>query len=874
MKSRRPFSSNPFKKGKIKKKLLLMNSLNNSNDIFKKLPSFSINSNNVNKTLIERPQTSLFQINKKNIFSRNISDNLDVLNLIIETNPNQYNLKKINKKIISINPMFKKGTEENLKRPPFDRNTEEVFYKYNLLYGSNTTNLIRTYSPKMRPMSASINGFNKKMNQNWGEKLFVFNYEEIVELMKAKCKDIGIDLRDNMISKFNDFCNSKCKNRVVDLSDCYLGIHSIKFLSNILYNSDRIAILNLTKNNLGDYGIEILVNSIKKSLSLLSLNITSNSITHKGGQIIFEELCEQQSIIDLNISSIEGTNRNRLTATGIKNIPTFLKKNLFIEKLNLGGNSIKNEGFILLSKGLNNNNNIINLNISNNDIHSKGLTKGLNLITNCKIYSLNLSNNPILDEGIEKLTESTKNFPNLHKLNVSNCGFEFHGFELLMNSLQFNKRIEYLDVSGNNIRSSNYERLKPCFETFGVRYLNMSKCSLGNESAYYLGECIKGNETIKYLNISQNKISDIGFKSYVNLFSTNNSIEVFDCSVNFISDLTAKDFIKNMKFNRSLKKINFFDNQLKNEMGNLFIEILEANKNLVNINLGYNRVQMKTIDDINRNLKLNNEKQKTKFIPNILKELKNLQFNPEMFGFYTQNIQNKREQQKILYKKVKLDNKNFNKLIKKENRKIEIKAQEINNIKKEIIEYQMKIKEIKDNFDKIQTEMIIYEGEMNDKIDEEIKKLKVFKDKNDMLMAEYRATKKDLEGIIEETKAKQKISQDKLDLAKKSFQYMTREIKRKNELFSKMNNPDMLVPINDLKNEEIRDKDKTKKNNKLLRKISINYNINSNVNTESNITRSNILASENRITTTSSSIENKKGNNIKNIKKTFFKENN
>ena len=106
-----------------------------------------------------------------------------------------------------------------------------------------------------------------------------------------------------------------------------------------------------------------------------------------------------------------------------------------------------------------------------------------------------------------------------------------------------------------------------------------------------------------------------------------------------------------MKFNRALKRVNFFDNQLKNEMGNLFIEILESNKTLIYINLIYNRVQMKTIDEINRILKLNNEKQKAKFIPNLLRDIKGLQFNPELFSFYTKNIDSKKNQQEVLNQK-------------------------------------------------------------------------------------------------------------------------------------------------------------------------------------------------------------------------------
>ena len=153
MKSKRPFSSNPFKSKDQKKSLRIR--LNSAINDFERNQRFNTINNHF------RPKTS-YQKGKLNLFSKNEEEKLDVLNLIIETNPNQYNSRKIKKKFKAINPLFLRGTEENLKRPNFAINTEEVFYKYNLLYGNNTNNLIRTYSPKMRPMSASINGYNKK----------------------------------------------------------------------------------------------------------------------------------------------------------------------------------------------------------------------------------------------------------------------------------------------------------------------------------------------------------------------------------------------------------------------------------------------------------------------------------------------------------------------------------------------------------------------------------------------------------------------------------------------------------------------------------------------------------------------------------------
>ena len=808
MKVKRPFSSNPFKSKNVRKDLKIR--LNSALNEFNKNRRFNTLNNRF------RPKTSFQKIGKMNLFSKNEEEKLDVLNLIIETNPNQYNSQKIKKKFLAINPLFLRGTEENLKRPNFSINTEEVFYKYNLLYGNNTTNLIRTYSPKMRPMSASINSYNKKIAQNLSENLYVFDHNEIASLVHARCKDLGIDVRENMIYKFEEYTKAKCKNRIVDLTECFLGINSVIIISSILFNSDRIARLNLTRNNLGDNGIKILINSIKNSHSLVSLNITSNSITHKGGEVIFGELVNQQSIIDLNVSSIEGTNRNRLTAEGIKNIENFLKKNLFIETLNICGNSIKDEGFITLAKGLNNNQSLNKLTISNNDIKPKGLIAGLEEITSNKLTYLNISNNPILDEGIKKLTDSLKNFNTLNKLNVSNCGFEFPGFEHLMNALQFFKRIEFLNISGNNIKNGNFENVKPCFTSFGVKYLNMANCSLGNDNTFILGECLESNETIKTINISNNKITDTGFRSFIPLFRNNNVIENLDCSANYITDLSAKNFIKNIKFNRGLKRINFFDNQLKNEMGNLFIEILETNKNLISINLVYNRVQMKTMEEINRILKTNNEKQKAKFIPNLQHDIKSLQFNPDLFSYYTQNINSKRRQQGDLYKKVRKDFKNFTRLLDIENRKIDKKVQEMKNIQEKIGEYQKNVKIKKEGITLLQKQMRTKEQEIEGKIKAEEKALKQIKSQNDFLKAEYNTNKKDLELVIVETKGKLKISQDKLDLAEKSLKHFTAQIEKKTELLNNMNNPNMLVSIRnkiDKKNRNKTRKESTNKNN-------------------------------------------------------------
>ena len=240
--------------------------------------------------------------------------------------------------------------------------------------------------------------------------------------------------------------------------------------------------------------------------------------------------------------------------------------------------------------------------------------------------------------------------------------------------------MEYLNISGNRLRDKNFDQIKQYFSSFSLKHLNMAKCSLGDGNGNTLGECLATNDSVKVINISGNGISDIGFRSYINLFKINNAIESFDCSCNFITDITGKDFIKSLINNKSLKNINLFDNQLHDDLGNLIIEILEVNKTLTNINLNYNRIQLKTIEDINIKLQKNIDEQKNLFIPDLLKNIKELEFQPELFTVLPKQILEKKYLQNILHKKVRQDDKNFCILLENEKKKLEIQNQNLEEI--------------------------------------------------------------------------------------------------------------------------------------------------------------------------------------------------
>lgn len=698
--------------------------------------------------------------------------------MIIKNNPHKINLDKIRKKIQNINPLY---TETDFGRP--NNKTDELYYKYNILYGSNTNNLIRTYSPKMRPVSSSIASFTQSLTIDNRNDYQVFNEEEIELLLEAKIKDLGLDYREEMNEKFHDYCRKKCINRRVDLTDSHVSYYSITVLANILFSTDKIAFLDLTKNYIGDVGVGILCEAIQSSRSLVSLNVTSNNISHKGGEMLLNMLLTQISIISFNISSIEGINRNRICSDGLKLIVPVLQKNILIEDLNLSGNSIKNEGFKLLSQGMNNNAHLHTLDISNNDIDQEGLIDNLDKIKGSKLIELNISNNPMKNEGLMKLTDCIVNFSLLKNINVSNCGIDFTGFSYLFNHLQTIKRLETLNISSNNLMSKKFESIKMAFQQCGIKYLNMSKCNLCNTASYALGNCLSINESIRKIELRENKIYDKGFRSFISLPKSNSSIYSFDISKNYLSDATVKEFIQNLANNKTMSKVNFYDNQLENDSGTAMIEVLIKNRALTNVNFIFNKIQLKLIDEINSRTKENIDKIKKKRIPNIRQEIKKHQFKPDEPDHVKKRIVQERYTSRILNGKLKEDTIAFDRMKKSDQKAYDKLVKENEKIEEHIQALDEEIKKIM-NDTKIEQGQIITQEELyHNEIEEVNQEIINQKKLNEERINERNELEANYEFEINQMNQKVKISFEKMNLTEISWKSLLNDLKKKSEIY-------------------------------------------------------------------------------------------
>eukprot|EP00056_Hartaetosiga_gracilis_P002435 m.53570 g.53570 ORF g.53570 m.53570 type:complete len:991 (-) comp11045_c0_seq1:226-3198(-) len=221
--------------------------------------------------------------------------------------------------------------------------------------------------------------------------------------------------------------------KVLDLADCQLCGRSIKALLSNLSTHDKLATINLSKNELGVEGVEGVATLLAANTSIRNLNLHStrldehlfallvpalemSSITHldlsgnKLGEqsgILLKGFLETNSLVEkLNISW------NAISMRGGKAIADALCSNTTLKALDAGWNGFADEGAIAFAKTIRENSSLIDLDLSNNRIGTEGFKEMVKALGgNTSLQSLHIAMNPIEEEAMNALVDilSTEN---------------------------------------------------------------------------------------------------------------------------------------------------------------------------------------------------------------------------------------------------------------------------------------------------------------------------------------------------------------------------------------------------------------------------------------------------------------------------------
>ena len=188
---------------------------------------------------------------------------------------------------------------------------------------------------------------------------------------------------------------------------------------------------------------------------------------------------------------------------------------------------------------------------------------------------------------------------------------------------------------------------------------------------------------------------------------------------------------------------------------------------------------MKKIDEINKILKTNAENLKLKRVPNLIRSVKDLEFNPQQFSLLTSKIKERKKEQNFLFQKVKQEDKMYTSVIDSHQREIDGKQNILNALKTKIKGLEKNISSIEKEIEVEEKNFIFSENNLKDKIFEEKNLLTEETTKKKNLEQDYENVKKETSHVLALTKEKYNLSLRSLKKVENSLNIISGELEEK-----------------------------------------------------------------------------------------------
>lgn len=209
---------------------------------------------------------------------------------------------------------------------------------------------------------------------------------------------------------------------------------------------------------------------------------------------------------------------------------------------------------------------------------------------------LNLSGNAIGKEGAKHIAHLILQSPYLISIDVSSCSLDDESCSLLFNALAYNNSIVYFNISSvsgvtrNSFGESSIELFKLMLERNRVlSELNVSQTEIPPFSIQSIAAGLEKNKTLEILNMSNNNFRSSGSVHIINALKKTHIKELI-FSNNHIKDDCAPHFSNYIQGNKYLKKLDISSNDFTHKFVNSLAEALINNQVLEDINISKNAI--------------------------------------------------------------------------------------------------------------------------------------------------------------------------------------------------------------------------------------------------------------------------------------------
>ena len=349
-------------------------------------------------------------------------------------------------------------------------------------------------------------------------------------------------------------------------------------IATVLSHNNNLLMLDISSNYLKSAGCVKILSRIKNIPHLTKLDISSNNIaintdaTYLSSEINLVHTTGATKVFRSieNISSLKTINcaHIMIADVALDELTAFLLQNTELEELDISGNNLQTTGAIQLFQNIKYFTTLKMLNIANNRITDEATKSIANVLSNCnELVELNLSHNNLRNMStFDYLTSS-----NLTKIDLSNNNIDNQTVSELSVFLSHYTKLEELNLANNNLQTTGAIEL----------FKNLT--------------CI----TLKIINISGNHIT-IGASSRIaKTLSMNKKLQEVDMSCNTLKEVGVREILSSINIS-NVTKLNISDNMISGR--NIVNYILVHAINLVALDISCNKLELRIANQCGSNL--------------------------------------------------------------------------------------------------------------------------------------------------------------------------------------------------------------------------------------------------------------------------------
>ena len=395
--------------------------------------------------------------------------------------------------------------------------------------------------------------------------------------MVAKATELN-----TVLQKLDISCNALSDDGALAFSGC-------------LKHNKSLQELSMSGNMISNEGAIWIAEGMKNNRSLSKLDISKNWITSKALLYLLEALKDNFALKFLNIT------HNNVTKSEFVKFNQSIKHLLLQIQIKLSWNEIdcnsQNEFKSICKlydphiKDFNDNetDNWSFEKIIDNDVRMEFLSNTLG--ENNNLLILNLSNNNISDVGASLIAQAIEKHSTLKVLNVSHNKLSDDGVSDISICLRRNNVLQRLDMSENQIAGKGaYEIATLIEKNKSLKVLDISYMCISDDGVTEISRCLKENNSLLELNLSLNKITSIGAEEIAKALEDNSTLRILNITGNKISDNGASAICTCLKDNHCLQELYMSEIDISGEGAACIADAIEYNKCLHTLHLHHHKI--------------------------------------------------------------------------------------------------------------------------------------------------------------------------------------------------------------------------------------------------------------------------------------------